>query len=66
MNPLATILSGAMMVRYSMTAPEEASLIELAVKNVLDSGIRTADLGGKVGTAEMGDAVVAELEKLLS
>lgn len=54
------------MVRYSMTAPEEASLIELAVKNVLDSGIRTADLGGKVGTAEMGDAVVAELEKLLS
>jgi 3-isopropylmalate dehydrogenase len=64
-NPLATILSVAMMLRYSLGAPEVAMAIEQAVSSVLDSGLRTADIqteGCKlVGTVEMGDAVVAEL-----
>ena len=64
-NPLATILSVAMMLRYSLSAPEAANAIEQAVSQVLDSGLRTADIqteGCKlVGTIEMGDAVVAAL-----
>jgi 3-isopropylmalate dehydrogenase len=64
-NPLATILSVAMMLRYSLGAPEVAMAIEQAVSSVLDSGLRTADIqteGCKlVGTVEMGDAVVAAL-----
>ena len=64
-NPLATILSVAMMLRYSLGAPEVAMAIEQAVSSVLDSGLRTADIqteGCKlVGTVEMGDAVVATL-----
>ena len=64
-NPLATILSVAMMLRYSLSAPEAANAIEKAVSQVLDSGLRTADIqteGCKlVGTVEMGDAVVAAL-----
>lgn len=64
-NPLATILSVAMMLRYSLGAPEAAARIDAAVSKVLDQGLRTADImsAGKrqVGTAEMGDAVVAAL-----
>ena len=64
-NPLATILSVAMMLRYSLNASEAANAIEQAVSQVLDSGLRTADIqteGCKlVGTVEMGDAVVAAL-----
>lgn len=64
-NPLATILSVAMMLRYSLGAPEAAERIEAAVSKVLDQGLRTADImsAGKrqVGTVEMGDAVVAAL-----
>jgi 3-isopropylmalate dehydrogenase len=64
-NPLATILSVAMMLRYSLGAPEVAMAIEQAVSSVLDSELRTADIqteGCKlVGTVEMGDAVVAAL-----
>jgi 3-isopropylmalate dehydrogenase len=64
-NPLATILSVAMMLRYSLNASEAANAIEKAVSQVLDSGLRTADIqteGCKlVGTVEMGDAVVAAL-----
>lgn len=64
-NPLATILSVAMMLRYSLNASEAANAIEQAVSQVLDSGLRTADIqteGCKlVGTIEMGDAVVAAL-----
>ncbi|KAI1828317.1 hypothetical protein F4861DRAFT_528888 [Xylaria intraflava] len=64
-NPIGTILSVAMMCRYSLRLPKEATLIEKAVENVLDRGVRTKDLGGETGTTEMGDAVVAELVKLL-
>ena len=64
-NPLATILSVAMMLRHSLDEPEAAARIEAAVGRVLDQGLRTPDIaaGGQptVGTAEMGDAVVAAL-----
>lgn len=64
-NPLATILSVAMMLRYSLGAPEAADRIQTAVSAVLDQGLRTADIMSagmrQVGTAEMGDAVVAAL-----
>jgi 3-isopropylmalate dehydrogenase len=64
-NPLATILSVAMMLRYSLDEAEMADKVEAAVSKVLDQGLRTADIYSdgmvKVGTAEMGDAVVAAL-----
>ena len=64
-NPLATILSSAMMLRYTFNEDEWAYRIENAVKAVLSQGLRTADIHEagtrKVGTREMGDAVVAAL-----
>jgi len=64
-NPLATIISAAMMLRYSLAEETQADRIEQAVQKVLASGLRTADIisGGmtKVSTSEMGDAVVAAL-----
>ncbi|MGI1670935.1 MAG: 3-isopropylmalate dehydrogenase [Neptuniibacter sp.] len=64
-NPLATILSAAMMLRYSLDAGETADRIEAAVSKVLDQNLRTADIWSegmqKVSTSEMGDAVVAAL-----
>jgi len=62
-NPLATILSLAMMLRFSLNQPEAAARIEAAVTRVLESGLRTADIWSegtqRVGTREMGSAVVA-------
>jgi len=64
-NPLATILSAAMMLRYSLGQAEAADRVERAVQQVLAQGYRTADIhtpgSRKVGTIEMGDAVVAAL-----
>lgn len=60
-NPLAAILSVAMMLRYSLGRPAEADRIERAVAAALASGVRSPDLGGAVTTAAMGDAVVAAL-----
>jgi 3-isopropylmalate dehydrogenase len=60
-NPLATILSAAMMLRYSLGKPADADLIEAAVAKALAGGARTADLGGSTTTAAMGDAVLAAL-----
>jgi 3-isopropylmalate dehydrogenase len=64
-NPLATILSVAMMLRYTLAQPEAAEAIEQAVSAVLDSGLRTADIQSDghtlVTTREMGAAVVAAL-----
>jgi 3-isopropylmalate dehydrogenase len=64
-NPLATILSAAMMLRFSLDQIEAAERIEQAVQQVLTSGLRTPDIWSegtrKVGTIAMGDAVVAEL-----
>jgi 3-isopropylmalate dehydrogenase len=64
-NPLATILSCAMMLRYTFNRDEWASRIESAVKHALAEGYRTADISEpgarRVGTKEMGDAVLAAL-----
>lgn len=64
-NPLATILSAAMMLRYSLNREDLALKIEAAVSKVLDQGLRTGDIWSegltKVSTSEMGDAVVAAL-----
>jgi 3-isopropylmalate dehydrogenase len=65
-NPLATIMSVAMMLRYSLNQVELADKVDAAVKAVLKQGLRTPDIyvegSTKVGTAEMGDAVVAALQ----
>ncbi len=64
-NPLATILSAAMMLRFSLNQAQAADRIESAVKAVLSAGLRTGDIWSegtrKVGTREMGDAVVAAI-----
>ncbi|MBL1321934.1 MAG: 3-isopropylmalate dehydrogenase [Methylophaga sp.] len=64
-NPLATILSVAMMLRYTLNEPTLADRVEAAVSKVLDQGLRTADIYSdgmtKVGTSEMGAAVIAAL-----
>jgi 3-isopropylmalate dehydrogenase len=64
-NPLATILSAAMMLRFSLNQAQAADRIETAVKKVLASGLRTTDIFSegttKVGTSQMGDAVVKAL-----
>ena len=60
-NPLATILSAAMMLRYSLNLPEPADRIEAAVAKALADGARSPDLGGTMNTVEMGDAVLAAL-----
>lgn len=60
-NPLATILSAAMMLRYSLGLADEADRIEAAVAKALENGARTGDLGGKLSTTQMGDAVLAVL-----
>jgi len=69
-NPLATILSAAMMLRFSLNQPEAAARIEAAVAHVLASGLRTADIWSegttKVGTREMGDAVVSAITKTIT
>ena len=66
-NPLATILSAAMMLRFSLQQPQAADRIESAVKTVLADGLRTADIHAagtqRVSTREMGDAVVKAITK---
>jgi 3-isopropylmalate dehydrogenase len=62
-NPMAMILSAAMMLRYSLNMAKEAELIENAVRKVLDAGILTADLGGKATSSEIGDAVVKKIQE---
>ena len=62
-NPIATVLSVALMMRYSLGLTEEAAAVERAVEQVLASGLRTPDVAGaggrQVGTLEMGDALAA-------
>lgn len=70
-NPIGTILSAAMLLRYSLGLEKEAQAVEVAVRKVLDEpsaggfGIRTADLQGKATTVEVGDKVVEVLKSLL-
>lgn len=54
-----------MMLRYSLNLPEEAKAVENAVKLAIDNGLRTKDMGGSTGTKEAGEAILAELVKLL-
>jgi 3-isopropylmalate dehydrogenase len=65
-NPLATILSAAMLLRYTLGRETEARLVEAAVRRVIASGVRTVDIMApgcrQVGTRAMGDAVVAALD----
>lgn len=67
-NPIATILSACMMLRYSFGMNAEADLVERAVSACLEAGVRTADImqdGAKtVGTKEMGDAIISRLESM--
>jgi 3-isopropylmalate dehydrogenase len=67
-NPLACMLSFAMMLRYSFDLKEEADVVETAVKNALDRGVRTGDIMQpgmtRVSTTEMGNTVLEELSKL--
>jgi 3-isopropylmalate dehydrogenase len=67
-NPLAMLLSFAMLLRYSFDLADDADLIEKAAKGVLKKGIRTADIAApgttKVSTTQMGDALVKELDSL--
>ncbi|BAV63538.1 3-isopropylmalate dehydrogenase [Sphingobium cloacae] len=60
-NPLATVLSAAMMLRYSLGLHAQADRIEAAVEKALADGARSPDLGGGMSTVEMGDAVLAAL-----
>jgi 3-isopropylmalate dehydrogenase len=66
-NPLACILSFAMMLRYSFDLADEANLVEDAVRQALAAGARTGDIaasnGARIATKEMGDAVLRELRK---
>ena len=67
-NPMAMVMSFAMLLRYSFELDEDATLIERACSNVLASGLRTADIMApncaKVGTHVMGESIVRELDKL--
>jgi len=60
-NPMATILSAAMLLRHSLGLGDKADRIEAAVAKALADGVRGGDLGGNAGTAEIGDAVLARL-----
>lgn len=64
-NPVATILSVAMMLRLSLDCVKEAEALEKAVGDVIDAGIRTADLRGLSSTQEVGDAIVEAVIKRL-
>ena len=67
-NPLATILSYSMLLRYSFNMEDDADIIDQAVRNVLDKGLRTSDImepgKSKVSTESMGKAITNELDKL--
>ena len=61
-NPLAMFLSAAMMLRHGLGLESEAAAVESAVEGALDSGLRTADLGGSAGTKQATEAVLANIE----
>ena len=61
-NPMAMMLSAAMMLRYSLNMLKEAQIIEDSIKNTLKQGIMTADLGGSANTAQISNAIMAEIK----
>lgn len=65
-NPIATILSAAMMLKLSLDLFEEGQAVEQAVKEVLDAGVRTGDLRGDNTTQEVGDAVAEAVKRILA
>ena len=60
-NPIGTILSAALLLRHSLKLEREAAAVEAAVDAVLASGARSTDLGGRLGSVEMADAILAHL-----
>jgi 3-isopropylmalate dehydrogenase len=64
-NPVAMILSVSMMLKYSLCLPEVATAIDKAVETVIESGVKTGDIGGTATTKEVGDAVAKELVQIL-
>jgi 3-isopropylmalate dehydrogenase len=69
-NPIATISSLAMMLRYSFAYSAEADAIDQAIENVLNKGIRTADIAkageARISCTQMGEEILQELQKLLN
>ena len=65
-NPIASILSFAMALKYSLNLDKEADILENAVQEVLDEGLRTKDIISKgmkeVSTSQMGDAIISKLK----
>ena len=65
-NPIATILSFAMALKYSLDLDKEAKMLEKSVQSVLDEGLRTKDILSKgtkeVSTSEIGDAIISKLQ----
>jgi 3-isopropylmalate dehydrogenase len=61
-NPLAMILSAALMLRHGFGREDDAAKVESAVDRALDAGLRTRDLGGEATTADATDAVLKELK----
>lgn len=64
-NPIATVLSVAMMLRYSFNLEKEAKAVEEAVRIVLDQGVRTRDIGGTATTSQVGDKIAEVLKTLV-
>ncbi|MDO9302185.1 MAG: isocitrate/isopropylmalate family dehydrogenase, partial [Anaerolineales bacterium] len=60
-NPIGTILSSAMMLRYSFNLEAEAAAIEKAVDETITNGARTADIGGKLSTRQMADEIIKNI-----
>lgn len=54
------------MLKYSLNLPAEAKAVEEAVRRTIENGVRTKDIGGTSSTSEVGDAVAAELKKVLA
>ena len=65
-NPVAMILSLSMMLRYSLGQPDAALAIDEAVRNTIEAGVTTKDIGGSASTSEVGDAIAKELQRVLS
>ncbi|KAF2230478.1 3-isopropylmalate dehydrogenase [Viridothelium virens] len=64
-NPVAAILSVGMLLKYSLLRPDLASKIDAAVRTVIESGVKTTDIGGTASTKEVGDAVAKELSSII-
>ncbi|KAI9802069.1 MAG: 3-isopropylmalate dehydrogenase [Piccolia ochrophora] len=64
-NPVAALLSVAMLLQYSLNLPAEAQAVEEAVKRTIEKGVRTTDIGGDASTSQVGDAIAEELGRVL-